>query len=131
MQVNGTLYVTGDIYGNYSDIRLKDVIGPVTGALDKVLQLEAFYYKPNELAESLGYTDGKVRVGLSAQKVKEVQPEAVTPAAFDLDENKQSKSGENYLGVDYERLVPLLVEAIKEQQGQIEALKAEVAALKK
>jgi hypothetical protein len=34
------------------------------------------------------------------------------------------------LGVDYERLVPLLVEAIKEQQQQIEALKAEVLALK-
>ena len=130
MQVNGTLYVTGDVYTNYSDIRLKTVIAPVTGALEKVLQLNAFYYTANELAQSYGFTT-EVKVGLSAQDVKKVQPEAVTPAAFDVSEDRTgSKSGENYLGVDYERLVPLLIEAIKEQQQQIDGLKAELAALK-
>lgn len=130
MQVNGTFYVTGDIYANYSDIRLKDVIAPVTGALDKVLKLQAFYYTANDVAQGYGFTTER-KVGLSAQDVKNVQPEAVTPAAFDLAEDGvTSKSGENYLGVDYERLVPLLVEAIKEQQQQIDALKAEVSALK-
>ena len=129
IQINGTLYVTGDVYTNYSDIRLKVVQGPVTGALSKVMALDAFYYRPNEIALAAGFED-KVSVGLSAQKVKEVQPEAVTPAAFDVAETGESKSGENYLGVQYERLVPLLIAAMQEQQQQIEALKAEVAALK-
>jgi len=130
MQVNGTLYVTGDVYTNYSDIRLKDVKGPITNALDKVMQLEGFYYTANEIAQGYGFTT-ETKVGLSAQAVLKVQPEAVTPAAFDVTEDRKgSKSGENYLGVDYERLVPLLVEAIKEQQAQIEGLKAELKALK-
>lgn len=129
IQVNGTLFVTGDVYTNYSDIRLKAVEGPVTGALAKVMSLDAFYYRPNDIAIAAGFED-KLSVGLSAQAVKAVQPEAVTPAAFDISELGESKSGENYLGVQYERLVPLLIEAIKEQQAQIEALKAEVSLLK-
>ena len=41
---------------------------------------------------------------------------------FDQDENGNSKSGENYKTIQYEKLVPLLVEAIKEQQKQIAQL---------
>jgi len=68
-------------------------------------------------------------VGLSAQEVKAVLPEVVTLAAFDteFDENQKpigSKSGEDYLTVNYDKLVPLLIEAIKEQQKQIDELKA-------
>ena len=129
MQVNGTLYVTGDLYTNYSDERLKNRIGKIENALEKVLQLEGFYYTPNETAVALGYKEGQVKGGLSAQQVNAVYPVAVTPASFDLDENEQSKSGLNYLGVDYERLVPLLVEAMKEQQEQIEQLKSQIKAL--
>ena len=129
MQVNGTLFVTGDLYTNYSDERLKNRIGKIENALEKVLQLEGFYYTPNETAVALGYKEGQVKGGLSAQQVNAVYPVAVTPASFDLDENEQSKSGKNYLGVDYERLVPLLVEAMKEQQAQIEELKSQIKAL--
>ena len=46
----------------------------------------------------------------------------VQNAPFDLDENKKSKSGKDYLTVKYEHLVPLLIEAIKEQQKQIDEL---------
>jgi hypothetical protein len=41
-----------------------------------------------------------------------------------------SKSGENYLTVKYDRIVPLLIEGIKEQQSQIEELKKEIKELK-
>ena len=65
-----------------------------------------------------------------AQEVEEVLPQATAQAPFDLDENGQSKSGENYLTVQYERLVPLLVEAIKEQQKMINSMKEEIEILK-
>jgi hypothetical protein len=54
-------------------------------------------------------------------------PEAVSLAPFDIetdeDGNKSSKSGEDYLTINYAKLVPLLVESIKEQQTQIDELK--------
>jgi len=68
----------------------------------------------------------KHEVGVLAQQIQKVLPEAVTQAPFDYDyvEGKAvSKSGQNFLTVKYEKLVPLLIEAIKEQQKQIEELK--------
>lgn len=47
-------------------------------------------------------------------------PEAVCPAPFDSDQNDNSISGEKYLTVHYERLLPLIIETIKEQQLEIE-----------
>ena len=55
--------------------------------------------------------------------MQQVQPEAVKPAPFDIDESGQSKSGEKYLTVQYEKLVPLLVEGIKELRIEIKELK--------
>lgn len=131
VQVNGTLYITGDAYTNYSDSRLKNVIAPITGAVAKIRQLEGFIYTASDLALSLGQgKEGQVRVGLSAQSVQKVQPEAVGLAGFDVDENGNSKSGENYLSVQYEKLVPLLTEGVKENADEIDALKAEIAQLK-
>ena len=49
-------------------------------------------------------------------------PEVVKPAPFDVTEDGGSKSGEYYLTVMYERLIPLIVETIKEQQKEIEQL---------
>ena len=52
-----------------------------------------------------------------AQEIIKIYPEIVTLAPFDTikkDGNKESKSGENYLTLKYERLVPILLQAIKE-----------------
>jgi hypothetical protein len=122
----GTVYSTGNIYAYYSDERLKTKQGNIVGALDKVLSLNGFYYINNEVAGKYGYTSQEQQVGLSAQEVEAILPQIVYPAPFDIDmtgENK-SKSGENYKTIDYAKLVPLLVEAIKEQQKQIDELKA-------
>ena len=62
-------------------------------------------------------------VGVYAQDVEKVQPEAVDLAPFDNDGEDNSISGENYLTVQYEKLVPLLVESIKELKAEIEELK--------
>ena len=57
-------------------------------------------------------------------------PEVISIAPFDMDYNGNSKSGENYLTVQYEKLIPLLIQAIKEQQKQIEEQKNQINELR-
>jgi hypothetical protein len=118
--VSGEIVATGDITGFFSDERLKDRFENITYAVNKVKSLNGFYYEPNDLAQSLGY-EKKMYVGLSAQEVQSILPEVIKPAAID---NK-------YLTVDYAKLVPLLVEAIKEQQEHIERLESKIDLLGK
>jgi hypothetical protein len=130
IQVNGVLYVTSDIYSNTSDIRLKTVIAPVISASAKLKTLDTFIYVNNELALSLGQKSTREQVGVNAAQVQAVQPQAVGLAALDVDENGQSKSGENYLTVQYEKLVPLVIAGHNEHSDEIAQLKEEVAQLK-
>jgi hypothetical protein len=131
------IFSQNNIIAYYSDERLKTNLGPIENPLDKVNQLNGFYYIENDLARSFGYKDEKVQVGLSAQQVQAVLPQVVTLAPFDMDidnetkEIKGSKTGENYLTVDYEKIVPLLVEAIKELSDDLNKTKAEVTELRK
>jgi hypothetical protein len=111
----GEIRATGNITAGFSDDRLKNKLGNIEGALDKVRALAGFYYEANETAQALGLAGGR-DVGLSAQAVEAVQPEATAPAPVD----------EQYLTVRYERLVPLLVEAIKELDGELQSLKAQL-----
>jgi hypothetical protein len=113
----------GDVVAYYSDERLKDVQGPIENPLDKVDAIESFYYTHNDLAKSLGYEGDDVQVGVSAQSVKAVMPEVVCRAPVDMDADGGSLSGEDYMTVKYERLVPLLLESIKELRKEIEELK--------
>jgi hypothetical protein len=121
----GEIRATNQITSYYSDERLKEDIVEITDALEKVMQLRGVTYKPNSIAESLGYKKQN-EVGVIAQDVEKVLPEAVKPAPFDimLFENTEiSKSGENYKTVQYEKLVPLLIEAIKELNKEVQQLK--------
>lgn len=126
--VDNTIACAGNITAYYSDERLKTKTGSISNALDKVSSLEGFTYVENDLARSLGYKNTKQQVGVSAQAVKAVLPEAVALAPVDYETLEDgtivSKSGEDYLTVDYSRLVPLLIEAIKELKAEVEALKA-------
>lgn len=132
---SGNIYATGDITAYYSDMRLKTKISNIDNALNKVLSLNGFYYTNNDIAKEHGYTDTKIQVGVSAQEVEAILPEIVTLAPFDITGNENgdalSKSGEHYKTVKYDKLIPLLIEAIKEQQKQIEELKILVNALTK
>ena len=130
----GGILAAGDIVAYYSDRRLKKNLVPVTGALDKISSLTAYNYNANELANKLaGYDTEKLELGLIAQDVQKVAPEVVTLAGFDTESDKEghywSKSGENYLTIKYERLVPLLVEAIKELKEEVECLRLQVKSL--
>jgi hypothetical protein len=108
----GEIRATNDITAYYSDDRLKTKLGNIENALEKLSTLSGFYYEPNEVAQALGY-EVKKQVGVSAQSVQSVMPEVVKPAPID----------EQYLTVQYEKLVPLLIEAIKELKAEVDALK--------
>ena len=100
----GQIRATSNITAYYSDSRLKDFEGPIDSALEKVKALTGYYFKENDLARSFGYDNEKRQVGVSAQEVEAVLPEVVTEAPFNAE----------YKSVWYEKLVPLLIEAIKE-----------------
>jgi len=121
--VTGAITATGTVTAGYSDARLKTDIAKIENALDKIDQLAGVTFLPNDKAIELGITDTSRQVGLMAGAVQAVQPEAVKPAPFDIATDGTSKSGENYLTVQYEKLVPLLVEAIKELRAEINTLK--------
>jgi hypothetical protein len=110
----GEIRATNNITAFYSDERLKTKISNIDNALNKVIQIETMVYHANEIAVALGYDASIVEVGVTAQSVQKVQPEVVVPAPID----------DKYLTVRYEKLIPLLIEAIKELKAEIDALKA-------
>ena len=111
--VAGEIRATNNITAYYSDDRLKTKLGLIEDALDKVNSLTGFYYEANETAQALGY-EVKREVGVSAQEVEAIMPEVVAPAPID----------DKYLTVRYEKLIPLLVQAIKELSDKVETLEA-------
>jgi hypothetical protein len=124
----GEIRATNNITAYYSDRRLKDVVGTIENALAAVNTLSGVRYRANELAGTFGYNTERLEVGVLAQEIQAVLPEIVVPAPFDIaqaeDGTEYSKSGENYLTVHYERIVPLLIEAIKELSAKVAALEA-------
>jgi hypothetical protein len=129
-----SLLCEGDITANYSDIRLKENIRPIEDALTKVDKLSGVLFDYKEENKEIGYKPfRKSDVGLIAQEVEEVLPDAVNIAPFDVGEKEswideaKSKSGENYLTVRYERLVPLLIQAIKELNVEVKELKEKIS----
>ena len=121
---DGRIDAANDVVAYSSDKRLKTNIQPIENPLEKVLSLEGFIYNWNELAKEVAnFNTEEKLVGVFAQDIQRVLPEAVKLAPFDNDGTDTSKSGENYLTVQYEKIVPLLIEAIKEQQNQINELK--------
>ena len=130
LYVSNTIASTGDVYTNYSDMRLKDKVGDIENALDKVCSIDTMLYKHNDIAKSYGYEGDETQVGVTAQSVKEVLPEVIARAPFDIethetDGTQTSKSGEDYMTVRYERIVPLLIEAIKDLKAEIATIKGE------
>ena len=110
--VTGEIRTTGEVTAFYSDDRLKDKSGNIKNALSKVISLNGFHYTPNEVAGELGYDTSSKKVGVSAQEVLKVLPEAVVPAPIDA----------KYNTVHYEKLIPLLIESIKELTAKVTRL---------
>jgi hypothetical protein len=127
---NGDNHVraTSNIYAYTSDKRLKENFRPIENAVDKVKAIGGYLFDWREdMIAKYEFEPDLVKndAGVIAQDVQKVLPAAVQRAPFDYDPHKpnQSKSGEEFLTVQYEKIVPLLIEAIKEQQDQIDELK--------
>jgi hypothetical protein len=115
LQVNGDI-IANSIAGS-SDIRYKTNIRTVENALDKVKSLRGVYFNWNQKAFPAKEFTDKTEIGFIAQEVEKVLPEVIT----------KDKTPEEYRSVKYDKVVALLVEAIKEQQKQIDSLKIEVS----
>ena len=106
----GTITAGGDITAFFSsDERLKDNITPIEGALEKVNQIGGYGFDWNSNSEHSGHD-----VGVIAQEIEKVLPEVVTTR------------DNGYKAVRYEKIVALLIQAVKEQQLQIDELKSKL-----
>ena len=109
---SNNLFVANDIYAFVSDDRLKTNKVGITNALDKVNSLNGFTYTLNETAAGYGYDTSIRHAGVSAQEVEKVLPEVIGESAI----------GDDYITVKYDKLVPLLIEAIKELSAKVSDL---------
>lgn len=118
LHVQGAVYATGDVTAFYtSDKRLKENVVKIDNALEKVRWLNGVEFDwKKDLITDLADVGPKPDhdIGLLAQEVEKVIPQAVTQRA------------DGYKAVDYSRLVPVLIEAIKELSYRVNILEAEL-----
>ena len=122
---NGTLHVDGDVVAyssTVSDERLKDNIKTIENPLDKIKALRGVEYDWNN-----GNRKGKHDLGLIAQEVESVIPDIVHEHTLPYVEGEEDTL---YKTVDYEKMVAVLIEGMKEQQTQIDSLKSELTEIK-
>ena len=117
--ISGSLTVTGQILSNqdvvaYSDIRMKTNLEKIGSALDKVSSINGYTYNMQGVSYS-----GERQAGVIAQELKEVLPEAVV-----TDEN-------GYYAVRYTNIIPLLIEALKEEKSNREKLEERLAKIER
>ena len=113
---SGDVNATGDVVAYYSsDKRLKDNIVRIENPLEKVGKIGGYTFDWNEKQETYTGKD----VGVIAQEIQEVLPELVT------------ERDNGYLAVKYEKIVPLLIESIKELKQEVDEIKQKCDCLNK
>ena len=117
LSVNGNASkVGGGSWATFSDVRLKSDIMPYEAGLDEVLALQPIRYRYAQ-DNPIGITDEGEHVGFSAQQVEGVIPEAV------------STNSKGYRMLENDPILWAMLNAIKEQQAQIETLRVKLASL--
>ena len=112
--ISGALYVGGDIYSYAaSDIKLKENLSKIDNSLEKLLKISGYQYHWNKIAQEMYPERTMLDVGVIAQEVKEIVPSAVV------------EREDGYLAVRYDKLIPLLIEAVKALKAEIEDMKRE------
>ena len=112
--ISGALYVGGDIYSYAaSDIRLKENLSKIDNSLEKLIKISGYQYHWNKIAQEMYPERTMLDVGIIAQEVKEIVPSAVV------------EREDGYLAVKYDKLIPLLIEAVKALKAEIEIMKRE------
>ena len=110
LTINGAITATGDITAYYtSDERLKENIQPIQNALSKVETISGNEYDWKEGFEEIHTKKGN-DIGVIAQEIQKILPQAVI------------ERDNGYLGVNYEKIIPLLIEAIKELSVKVDRL---------
>jgi hypothetical protein len=118
----GDMTAAGNVTA-YSDIRLKENIKPLENCVTKIMKLNGVSFNWKNLPDIVG-NPGKKDYGIIAQEVEKVFPEVIHESAH------ESPDGDKYKTVAYDKLVPVLLEAIKEQQNDINNLKQQIKELK-
>ena len=114
---SGEIRATGNVTAYYSsDARLKENVQPIPNALDSIDKINGVTFDwtadfLKDQGEEDGYFVRKHDVGVIAQEIQAVLPEAV------------AEREDGYLAVKYDRIVPLLIQAIKELKAEVEVLK--------
>ena len=111
LDMSGNMTVAGDVTA-YSDARVKENVKTIENALDKTLALRGVSYNRTDSE------DVRTKIGVIAQETLEVVPEVV------------NQDNDGMYNVSYGNMTALLIEAIKEQQAQIEDLKSEIKKLR-
>ncbi len=113
--------INGDLYANLitpSDFNLKQNFTEIKSGLKLISALTGYYFNWNDIAkEEFNYSDNE-QIGIVAQDVEKVLPQLIVT------------NSKGYKAVDYTKLSPVIIQAIKEQQTQIEELRAENEILK-
>jgi len=114
LQISSTGIMTAAASGT-SDIRFKNIDASIIDPISKIAQLTGIEFRWNELAEEItSQPEGQSTYGLIAQEVQPLFPYMVD--SWEVD-------GVEYLNLDYEKFVPVFVEAFKEQKKEIDDLK--------
>lgn len=124
----GTITASSNVTAYSSDERIKTNFVFIQDPIAKVQAIGGYEFDWNkDLCAQLGFNYTNLHEhGVKAQEIQKVIPDAVELAPFDRDDNGGSKSGEYYLTVNYPRIIPLLIEAIKAQQVQINELQTKL-----
>jgi uncharacterized FlaG/YvyC family protein len=133
IHASGTIYSSNDVWAFNSDERIKRDFKSIADPLSLIMQLGGYFhrYKP-EFAQICAVDPEDWYVGVKAQEVEKVLPMIVGLAPFDRDTiTGESISGENYLTVQYERLAPLFIEAIKHLSNELGQVKMELEKLQR
>jgi hypothetical protein len=115
MDSSGNCTATGNVTA-YSDARIKENVRTVDNALEKVKSMRGVYFDRKDT--------GKASVGVIAQEIEEILPEVVETTDTRTKENPDAL--EDLKTVSYGNIVGVLIEAIKDQQKQIDELKAKL-----
>ncbi len=131
---SGNLAYTGSLI-NLSDAKFKQNVSPITNAVQKISQLEpkSYSYTTDPRYAHMNLPKG-IHYGLIAQELEKVFPEMVVDGVnLSAEETEGNRGGEEirYKGITSIELIPVLIQAVKEQQQEIEKLKSEIERLKK
>jgi hypothetical protein len=122
---SGNQLNTGNVTAYSSDERLKKNWAKIKDPVGIVRSIGGWTFDWDlEECNKWGFFPPKSDIGVSAQRTQRLVPEAVHPAPFDKTPEGKSKSGKEYLTVQYERLVPVLLAAVEEQADEIDTLKS-------